>query len=85
MFIKIAVIISQLLNVVFLKGHPDVTVSARCYVNRHKPRWSRVYKIINTLFFFQQNHCRSSFETDVIFARKVVALVDKQKFDGGFW
>jgi len=85
MLIKLAVLFSQTMNVLFLKGHHDVTVSARCYVNRHKPYWRKAYKIINALFFFQRNHCRASFETDVLFARKVILLVDEKKTDGGFW
>lgn len=65
---------SQTVNVWLLLGHHDQTVSSRCYLNRNKPIWSKAYKIINALFFWQENHCRSSFEADVAFAEEIMSL-----------
>lgn len=70
-FVRIATLASQFINTVFLLGNPDVTVSARCYMNRHKRYWRTAYRAINSLFFWQIDHCRSSFCTDVYHARHV--------------
>jgi hypothetical protein len=56
---------SQTINVVFLAGHPDQTVSARAYVNKHKPFWSSVYLFFNAIFFWQEDHCMQSHNADV--------------------
>ena len=40
----VATWLSQGLNCALLRGSPDMTVSARCYINRHKPRWRRAYR-----------------------------------------
>lgn len=74
---RIAAWLSQGINCVFLAGHHDMTVSARCYINRHNPRWNRDRKIINTLFFWQKDHCKQSYCRDVNFADSV-----KLSYDG---
>lgn len=68
---------SQTINLWFLFGHHDQTISARCYVNRHKRGWGRAYRTINALFWWMDDHCKSSFERDVEFAKEVLA-VDNQ-------
>jgi hypothetical protein len=70
--LNILVLLSQIINTVFLFGDADMTVSARCYINRDKKSWGRAYKIINTVFFFQENHCRSSFAADIKYAKTVI-------------
>lgn len=47
-------------------------VSARAYVNRHRCGWGIAYRIINVLFFWQDNHCRESHSADVEFAKEVL-------------
>lgn len=64
----IATRISQGLNCWLLKGNPDMTVSARCHLNQDLPRWRTARKIINRLFFWQDDHCKSSFRSDVVYA-----------------
>lgn len=56
--------LSQGLNAVFLNGNPDMTLSSRCYLNRDKKNWNRARKVINALFFWQENHCKASFQSD---------------------
>ncbi len=70
--LRIAAWASQTVNVWLLLGHHDQTVSARCWVNRHHPGWRIGYLLINGFFFWQENHCRSSYQRDVEFAREVL-------------
>ena len=68
----IAAWLSQGLNKVFLNGSPDMTVSARCYINRERPGWRIAYRVINRVFFWQEDHCRASYETDLAFAKTIL-------------
>lgn len=65
---------SQTVNLWLLFGHHDQTVSARCYVNRHKPGWRWAYLTINRMFFWQEDHCWSSHLSDVEFAVDVLLI-----------
>lgn len=67
-----AALVSQFLNWLILFGHPDQTISARCYVNRHRPVWGSAYRVINKIFFWQTDHCRESHKSDVEFARQIL-------------
>ena len=64
--------LSQGLNTIVFAGNPNMTFSARCHVNRDERVWSTVRKIVDTIFFFQPNHCQSAYETDVKFAEMVM-------------
>jgi len=66
--------ISQTLNLFLLFGHHDMTISARCYINRNKKGWRHAYIYINCLFFWQLDHCKSSFEADVKFAEEILKI-----------
>lgn len=70
--------LSQLLNAV-LGGNPNITVSANAYLKRDKNPLS--YRLINKIFWWQEDHCKQSWVSDIIFAR--IALfeleVPKQK------
>jgi len=55
--------ISQLVNAV-IGGHPNMTLSARAYCNQGVSGWHVVHKLINTLFFWQHDHCKQSWEQD---------------------
>ena len=65
---NVAAALSQLLNAVVFLGDCNETVSGRCY--REKRTWA--VKLIDTLFFFQPEHCLHSHLADRIFARKVL-------------
>lgn len=71
--VGIAVWLSQGINAVFMAGNPDMTLSARCYVNRFKPGWRTARKVINALFFWQDDHCKASYRSDLDFAVTVLA------------
>lgn len=78
----IATWLSQGANCVLLKGSPDMTVSARCHVNQHLPGWGRARKIINRVFFWQADHCASSFASDVSYAHEVLDAAQLTKTPG---
>ena len=63
--------LSQGLNLL-LGGHHDMTLSARCYLNRNRPGWRTAYRLINRLFFWQADHCKISFQSDVRYAEQVL-------------
>jgi len=65
---NLAACFSQFLNCFFFNGWPDETISGRC----HRENIYIWEKIINTLFFFQIDHCRKSHEADVEFANMIL-------------
>jgi hypothetical protein len=67
--LNIAEAISQLLNAL-LGGNPNITVSGRAYLNRK--RHPLPYKLINKLFWWQEDHCRDSWVSDITFARQAL-------------
>ena len=59
---SVFIAIDQLINAL-LGGWPDETLSSRCW------RWSLAgcdwpRRIIDTLFWFDPNHCKESFESE---------------------
>ena len=64
---------SQFLNVVFLFGNPNESISGRCYGDN----WTIPMKIINTIYFWQNNHCRGAFNTDRDWAIEYLEKVKK--------
>ncbi len=57
---NLLIVIDQLINT-FSGGDPDETLSSR-FGKRSKSNALR--KIINTLFFWQKDHCKASIEAD---------------------
>ena len=59
----ILICFDQFLNTLFM-GWPDETLSSRCW------RWEQAgirawpRKLVDTLFFWQPNHCRSAYESE---------------------
>ena len=73
--IKLFALSSQLLNVLLFNGSPDETISGRCYrqgVLLGQDSWYTWRRRINRVFFFQQDHCRSSHQRDVAFAKMII-------------
>lgn len=60
---KVLIAFDQLINTL-LGGWPDETLSSRCY------RWERdgvrvwPRKLVDGLFFWQREHCKSSYESE---------------------
>lgn len=70
--VRISAWISQGVNVIFLGGHEDETISARAYQNKSDPKWSTVYNILNRVFFWQDDHCQVSHYSDYLRAVRIL-------------
>ena len=69
-FVRIAAWMSQEINCIFLFGSENQTVSSRAYANRKTPKWGYVYRLLNKVFFFQSDHCKASYTSDLNFSKK---------------
>lgn len=63
-YFQVAVAFDQLINSL-LGGYADETLSARAW--RHHLDGSRdwPYKLIDMLFFFQKDHCKEAYESEL--------------------
>jgi hypothetical protein len=71
--------LSQGVNCLLLGGHHDQTVSARAWIGRARWHWAALVYVLDGLFllvFRQRDHCRKSFEADVLFAREIYIHYD---------
>jgi hypothetical protein len=59
---------SQALNTIFFFGDSQESISARCW----RKQWNIGIKIINTMFFWQNNHCRGAYSKDVEWAKSYI-------------
>lgn len=63
-FHQLSIAVDQLLNTL-LSGYADETLSARAYrMSPKKRRWYLMERIINNIFFWQENHCRSAYRAE---------------------
>jgi len=63
---------SRSVNTIAFGGDPDMTLSARAYIET-SPKWQRIRRLIDAVFFFQPNHCARAWEAEV--ARAMVVLM----------
>ena len=62
---QVLLAIDQLLNAIFF-GYADETLSARCHRNQFKSwYWSLWREVINTIFFWQHDHCADAYESEI--------------------
>ena len=64
---RILILLTALLNVLILNGSEDHTTSGRVgYKAKHtkNPIWLFFEKVINMIFFWDDDHCRKSIEED---------------------
>lgn len=61
---QVLIALDQLLNTL-LKGYADETLSSRAY--RLRVERGRVWpeRIINAVFFFDDNHCEESYQSEI--------------------
>lgn len=59
---------SQWLNVVFLFGHSNESISGRCY----REPWPLAMSLVNKMFFWQVNHCKSAYTNDLKWAEAYI-------------
>lgn len=61
---QVLIAFDQLINA-RLGGWADETFSARCWRNRRIKKYAILTKVIDTLFFWQYDHCRLAYESEV--------------------
>ena len=63
---QLGIALDQLVNVL-CAGYADETLSARAYRNRVKTKyWGFFYRMFNKIFFWQNNHCRGAYNSEII-------------------
>lgn len=64
--LNLAIAIDQLANAI-LDGDADETLSARAYrmQQRKQPFWGWTAPAIDLLFFWQKEHCKQAYETEL--------------------
>ncbi len=61
---QVGIAFDQLINAI-AAGWADETISARAHRrSEDKVKWYRVKKFINTIFFWQEDHCRRAYESE---------------------
>ena len=61
---QIPIAIDQLVNTI-CGGWADETISCRAHRMQGKSRkWARWRKVIDSLFFWQERHCQSAYESE---------------------
>ena len=61
---QIPIAIDQLINTLF-GGWADETISSVAWRKRHEGKgWAILRRVIDTLFFWQETHCRSAYESE---------------------
>lgn len=61
--------LSQFFNVLLFSGDPNECISGRCWREQRS-----IYKLINKIFFWQENHCKEAYEKDNEWASKRCVL-----------
>lgn len=62
-FRKLLIAFDQLINAYF-KGWPDETLSSRAWRWQKNKNRSWPCRVIDTIFFFEPEHCRKSYENE---------------------
>lgn len=60
-----AIAFDQFVNALIANGMADETPSARAYRNRRKKGWGRACTVLNAIFFWQDNHCKEAYESEM--------------------
>ena len=61
-----AIAIDQLVNAALAAGWADETLSARAWrLDGTKRRWTVARRVIDAIFFWQPDHCRQAWESEV--------------------
>jgi hypothetical protein len=63
-FLQVAIGVDQLVNTL-LGGWADETLSSRCYRQQHKLRWRVAQAVVNFIFFWQYEHCRQAYLSEI--------------------
>lgn len=66
--------LSQLLNVAFLPGAAETDANESVSGRAYRQRWSRVTRVIDSVVFWQPDHCRRAYEYDVLRAKRLLGI-----------
>ena len=78
-FINILISFDQFVNVLFL-GQPDETISSRAWRCKDSSSfWRFMRKLIDTIFFWQKDHCYYSFIAEVERHQITTEMITKNK------
>lgn len=70
-------LLSRAVNAIIFNGSTAQTLSARAYIDGRDSRaWAIGGKVINAIFFWQEDHIRSSWEKEVDRARYVLQRLE---------
>ena len=72
-FYNIFNMLSQVVNTL-IGGDPNETISARGWRNRDTWWGATIVKVLDAVFFWQDDHCYQSHMADVHFARRILKL-----------
>ena len=61
---QVAIAVDQLLNALTPGGWADETISARCWRLRSRRGWNVARLVIDTVLFFDPNHCEESYKSE---------------------
>ena len=61
---QVLIAIDQLVNAL-CRGHADETLSARAWRKRDVQPWQVLCPVIDRVFFFDPDHCRTSYEAEL--------------------
>ena len=65
--LRLLLAIDQLLNVLLCNGEPDETMSSAVYrMERDGRFWGFMRPAIDRLFWFQPNHCKKAYESELL-------------------
>ena len=77
--LNILISFDQLVNVLFL-GQPDETISSRAWRCKDSSSfWKFMSKLIDTIFFWQKDHCYYSFIAEVERHQITTEMITKNK------
>lgn len=62
--LRVLIAIDQLVNTLF-GGMPDETISAKLWRLRYRQPYKILRYIVDTLFWFDKDHCRTSYESEI--------------------
>jgi hypothetical protein len=71
---NIAMGLTHLLNATVFGGSPVESLSGRVY--REDRKWA--VRVIDTIFFFQPNHCLHAHVEDRLLAKALLGLIDSE-------
>lgn len=67
---QVALAFDELLNAIFCDGRADETMSSNCWRMEQAGRpWGFMRPVIDTLFWFDANHCQTSYEAMLLRAK----------------